>query len=136
MKEFLELLHALQVGLKNLQLYSDTHPRCVEAIDAVDRAFRAALQDRDKLTVMVTRGKMFLDAKAVPANIHSNALASQLQARSLNGIIFGSGLENSEIRVLLRVLSMKPQQLEARGGAAALLAESNVRHIRFPARSL
>ncbi|MEO8215929.1 MAG: HEAT repeat domain-containing protein [Acidobacteriota bacterium] len=132
-KEIFELLHALQVALKNIQLYSEAHPRSSEGVEAIDRAFRLAIGDRDRLALMVTRGKMFLDGKPIPATVHATALSSQLQARGLNGVVFTAGVEKPELVSLLRVLALKPQALEARGGADSLLAESGVTHIRFPA---
>jgi|GEM_PF-1253886 len=132
MKEFFDFAHALQVSLKNLQLYSEEHPRSMEALKGMEEACARMLAHRERLYVAGSRGKLFLEGTPVDPTLQASALMRQLEERNLSGFVINRGVQPEELRAFLKILILKPHAVEERGGGAQMLASEEVKHIRFP----
>lgn len=130
MKPFLDFLQALQIAIKNAQLYGAEHPRVLEAMETLNAAAPAIFLG-DRLLTVVSRGKLFVDGKPlVTAAVFAAAYVRLLTERKINGFTFVRELAANDLHQLVRILSLKSQKLDELGGAAQVLSQAGVTNIR------
>lgn len=132
MKElFLDFAYALEVGLKNAQLYGANHPRSLEALKLLTQSAERFTADHERVQVVAARGRIFLEGEPIDSSPQSTALMRQLEERKLGGFTITRGARGDELQQFIRILHIKPAQIEARGGASQLLADADVTNIRL-----
>lgn len=131
MASLADLAAALQKALKSQQMYGDGHPRAVDDLELLHRAFTAWLEDSGTLQIAAAETRLLVDG--VPfegGTVHTAALHRMLRERALPGFVFIKGLRAEELRALLQLLRLKGERLEEAGGAAAFLEAQGVAHVR------
>ncbi|MFN8012345.1 MAG: HEAT repeat domain-containing protein [Holophagaceae bacterium] len=131
MASLADLAAVLQKALKSQQMYGDSHPRAVDDLEHLHRAFTAWLEDSGTLQIAAAETRLLVDG--VPfegGTVHTAALHRMLRERALPGFVFMKGLRAEELRALLQLLRLKGERLEEAGGAAAFLEAQGVAHVR------
>ncbi|MHB9001933.1 MAG: HEAT repeat domain-containing protein, partial [Thermoanaerobaculia bacterium] len=132
MKElFFDFAHALEVGLKNAQLYGANHPRSLDALKLLTQSVERLTAENERVQVVAARGRIFLEGQPIDSSPQSAALLRQLDERKIGGFTITRGARGDELQQFIRILHMKPDQIEARGGASQLLADADVTNIRL-----
>lgn len=127
---FLELVQTLQMAVKALLMYTDTHPRSQDALQALGQGIEAWLKDKPALHIAASGGKLFLDgAPAEGQSLHTAALAKQLSERQIAGFVIQRGVEPGELLGMLKILILKPAKLEEMGGVAKVMVDQKLRRI-------
>lgn len=127
---FLELVQALQMAVKALLMYTDTHPRSQDALQALGQGIESWLKDKPSLHIAASGGKLFLDgAPAEGQSLHTAALARQLSERQIAGFVIQRGVEPAELMGMLKILILKPAKLEELGGVAKVMVDQKLRRI-------
>lgn len=130
-KSFLDFAYALEVGLKNAQLYGANHPRSLDALKLLAESADRLTADHERVQVVTARGRIFLDGEPIETTAQATALMRQLEERKLGGFVLTRGTGADELQQFIRILYMKPEQIEARGGASQLLLDADVTNIRL-----
>jgi HEAT repeat protein len=131
MKEVIEFTAALQRAVKSLQFYSADHPRAVDAINDLERVTAPLFEARPRVTISEAQGALVLDGQPlVGAPAQTKALAAEFQKRNFGGLVLVQGVTRREITVLVRLLSMKPEQIKSAGGAEEILRREEVLHLK------
>lgn len=136
MIEISEFTSALHLAAKALQFYTAEHPRGTEALTNLDRAASALLATTPRVTIIAAKGTLIVDGMPVGGDsgavkAHVKAVAQDLEARHLGGLILTQGLTYRELTELVRLFVMKPQQIREAGGADEILRRADVIHIRI-----
>jgi hypothetical protein len=132
MSDFLEFAQTLQMALKSRLMYTAAHPRSEAALDALTANVEGWLREKPTFHVAASGGKVFVDSQPFEGqSIHLTAVARTLADRQISGVIFSQGVTRDEISELLELFSLKPPKIEERGGAARILEERNLQHIRL-----
>ncbi|HEX8169059.1 MAG TPA: HEAT repeat domain-containing protein [Thermoanaerobaculia bacterium] len=132
MKEATEFAGALHVALKALQFYSAEHPRSAEALQQVEQSCTALLALRTRATFTSSGGTLLFDGEPLPSpSAHVRGLLGELDRRQLGGFIVLAGVTGRELLELVRLLTMRPEQIRNAGGAEELLRGAEVTHIRM-----
>ena len=63
--QFSEWIKQMDVAGKNIQMYSETHPRTQQSIDAAFLLLTKELQSRDTITMVITEGDMQVDGNSI-----------------------------------------------------------------------
>jgi len=135
MKEITGFIAALHLAAKALQFYTAEHPRGVEALSTLDQSINAVLAKRPRLSLSVANGTLLLDSQPLVAEAtHEKAslrsVAKELEARNLGGLIITKGVTYRELTELVRLVLMKPQQIQDAGGPVEIFRRADVIHVR------
>lgn len=131
MNDFLRLAQTLVMALKALQMYTAAHPRAKDAVAAAHGALEQWLAESSHLQFVVTSGKAFADGAVQDGrNSHVAALVRLVSERNVSGFVFERGVTEGECLAFLQALSLKPQNLEERGGIEFILQAADVKHIK------
>jgi len=127
---FLDLVQTLQMALKALLMYTDTHPRSQAGLQALQEGIEAWLASKPTLHIAASGGKLFLDgAPAEGQNLHTAALVRQLSERQISGFVIQRGVTQEELLGMLKILILKPAKLEELGGVAKVMVEQRLQRI-------
>lgn len=126
-----DLAQRILATLRSLQMYTANHPRAREAsqllLDKLNEHFKRA----PVIKILANAGHLFLDGQMGDSNIHTTNFYAILNDRLISGIQLERGLELAELINLLELLILRPQQLDAMGGAEAALRAKNARHAQL-----
>ena len=131
MEEAGQLVGALQLSVKALQFYSADHPRAVEALGHLEQTYGALLSKFARVTLTASKGNLLFDGQPMhgaPGPL--KALASEFEKRDIGGLVLLPAASRRELLEVVRMLSTRPEQLRASGGAEAMLAAAEVAHVR------
>jgi hypothetical protein len=132
MHEAAEVATALQLSAKALQFYTPDHPRVVEAIAHLEQTVAALLAQRSRVTFTTAKGNLLVDAQPfVNPPAHVKAFATELERRQLGGVILAAGVTRRELLELVRLLTMRAEQIKNGGGADEILERAEVTHVRI-----
>ncbi len=127
---FIDLVQALQMTLKALQMYTDAHPRAQESLGILAQGLSDWLEEKPSLHIATSGGKLFLDgAPTEGQSLHTIALARQLSERQIAGFVLQRGVTQAELLGMLKILILKPTKLEELGGVAKVMADQSLQHI-------
>jgi len=132
MQEAAEVATALQLSAKALQFYTADHPRVVEAIAHLEQSVAALLAQRPRVSFTASKGSMLVDGQPFDHPTGQvKAFATELERRQLSGVILAAGITRRELLELVRLLTMRPQQIKTGGGADEILKRAEVTHVRI-----
>ena len=130
--KFLELVHALQTTIKALQMYTDAHPRTQDGLNNLYQNVESWLIEKPTIHVATSGGKLVLDGALIESqNFHTSGLAKQLSDRQIGGFVFERGVTKQDLLGMLKILILKPSQLESLGGAAKVVTERQIDHVTW-----
>ncbi|HNX31557.1 MAG TPA: HEAT repeat domain-containing protein [Holophaga sp.] len=116
-----ELLHR---ALKAQMHYAQDHPRAVQSVEAVHQLLQELLRKRSPIILTSSGAQLWYQGRAVEgAPNATQALAKEMDIRSIGGIAFYDGLDQDELQLLFFALQLRPQRLREMGGARSLLPE-------------
>jgi HEAT repeat protein len=132
MQQAAEVATALQLSTKALQFYTPDHPRVVEAVTHLEEAVLALLAERPRVALTASNGNLLIDGQPfVSPQGHVKTFAAELERRQIGGIILSSGISRRELLELVRLLTMRAEQIKSGGGAEAILSRAEVTHVRI-----
>jgi hypothetical protein len=132
MSDFLGLVQALQMALKAVLMYTESHPRSQSALLALEGAVSRWLQEKPTIHIAASGGKVFLDGALFEGrHVHLANLAKQLNDRQISGFIIKRGVTAEELACILDLLILKPSRIEEAGGPAAVFGRKQTPHIQL-----
>lgn len=132
MHEAAEVATALQLSTKALQFYTPDHPRVVEAIAHLEQTCMALLAQQPRVSLTAAKGSLLVDGQPfVSPPGHVKAFATELDRRQISGVILVAGITRRELLELVRLLTMRPEQIKTAGGADEILKRAEVMHVRI-----
>jgi hypothetical protein len=132
MQEAAEVATALQLSTKALQFYTPDHPRVVEAIAHLEQTCLALLELRPRVSLTASKGSLLVDGQPFvnpPGQV--KAFAAELERRQISGVILSAGITRRELLELVRLLTMRAEQIKTGGGADEILGRAEVTHVRI-----
>ena len=132
MQQAADFATALQLSAKALQFYTPDHPRVVEAVAQLEQACLALLEQQPRVSLTAAKGNLLVDGQPfVTPQGHVKALAAELEKRQIGGMILVAGATRRELMEVVRLLTMRPEQIRTGGGAEEILARAEVVHVRI-----
>jgi HEAT repeat protein len=132
MHQAAEVAIALQLSTKALQFYTPDHPRVVEAVAHLEQTVLALLAQQPRVALTASKGNLLIDGQPfVSPQGHVKTFAAELERRQISGIILSSGISRRELLELVRLLTMRAEQVKNGGGAEAILNRAEVTHVRI-----
>lgn len=132
MSDFLEFAQTLQMAIKGLAMYTAAHPRSQAALEALTANIEGWLAEKPTFHIAASNGRMFVDGQPFDGqSLHLASTARLLAERQISGVIFSRGVTPEEVGELLDLFTLKPPRIEERGGAAKVLADKRLEHIRL-----
>src|SRR5215212_4243676 len=132
MQQAAEVATALQLSTKALQFYTPDHPRVVEAVTHLEQTVLALLAQQPRVALTASKGNLLVDGQPfVSAPGHVKTFVAELERRQISGIILSSGISRRELLELVRLLTMRAEQIKSGGGAEAILSRAEVTHVRI-----
>jgi hypothetical protein len=128
----LDFVKFLEIGSKNLQMYSESHPSTKRAMqDAFDSVSRV-LETRESLTISISEGNLLIDGEVTDrSNPILERLRKELSERNIFGMVISRGVTMQELVALFRHLLLKPQRVRDLGGFEKILADEGVQFIQI-----
>ncbi len=125
-----ELLHR---ALKAQSHYAQDHPQAVQTVEAVQACLDGLLREESPLILTCSRNKLWCQGRCLEgAPNATQALAKELESRSMGGLVFHAGLDTDELQLLFFALQLRPQRLQEMGGPDSLFPEgSSLRALRL-----
>lgn len=113
----LGFLKAISFSLNQFRLYSESHPIVVESINRLQRELVSVFQTREKIVLGHLRDTLVVDGKLVtkkdPALLDLSKTFSRL---NIEAITFEKGMSSEEFSAFIKLLGMRPKDLESHGG--------------------
>lgn len=136
MASILIFTQTLLRAIKAFQLYAPGHPRHREFMTSLEETTRQFMEGRNEIQIGALHDRLFLDKQMEDIDqLPLRTLARLLEERAIRILVLYPGITGQELGTFLTMLSMKPGQLMAGGGAKKHLEEHQVEHIRIvPAR--
>src|SRR5512143_490435 len=134
MRLLTEAVIELNISRKNVGIYPPGHIQIAKSIDRVFQFLERLFEIRSEMTLGVAKdtllvGQDYLDQK----NPVYRDFALSMNQRGIAAVTFVRGLEREELTRFHRILTTKPDDIEAAGGIEKVMAGSSIGHIRIMA---
>ena len=125
---FLQSFEAIR---RALQMYPSNHPKVAEQLERFSANLAALHRDLEQATFKVIDGDFYINGLPLRrlSIAHARALATW-QALGRGLVRFAPEASRDEVLRFFEVLARSPEDIQAAGGLAAILAETAVDHIR------
>lgn len=129
LKSLLGLAELLHKALKAQTHYAQDHPQAHHSLEEAYSSLRAMLQEQSPFVLKIAEGKIYFQGNALEGSPQVvQALARELESRSIGGLVFHLGMDADELQLLFFALQLKPQRLAEMGGPRSLLPDDG--HLR------
>ncbi len=129
-KELIDLLKAFSSTLRKIPLYPPAHPMVKDSIGDLFTCINNFSQMFGYLNLDVFEDNIMICEK--PVESVQNAakdLTADFKKLRIEGVKFTAGITVSELGDFLRILSLKPDVIQEKGGVKQVLTEGNIIHI-------
>jgi len=124
---YTHILIELNKAVKMHNFYPAGHPQLDTALEKCYLLFKKALDEKEEIRWRADRKGFYLDKVPLGAgNRDLSALASRVFFRRITELAFNRRLTQNNLRVLLSVIKLEPEEVQAKGGAEAIFAENDV----------
>ncbi|MDQ7819048.1 MAG: HD domain-containing protein [Armatimonadota bacterium] len=124
------LLRYLATACKHRAMYPPEHPVVRRALDDLVQLLDLLLRDRDVITFQIYEDTFFLDNQMLPEeSLRYAALLTACLERGVGVCAIRRGISAQEAHAFVNLLTTPTAVVRARGGPAAVLAESGVQHV-------
>ena len=125
-----ETLKHFVAAKKALHIYPANHEISMQALSEFMASFHEYLRWKEELPLRIIGDEFFFEERLLAReSILYYPLIKELQAKEVGGITLIAGLRPEEMREFLTILNMSEEELKARGGIFALLAEKDIAHV-------
>src|SRR5512143_3609363 len=129
-----EAVIELNISRKNVGIYPPGHIQITKSIERAFEILQRLFEIRSEMTLGVAKdtllvGQDYLDQK----NPVYSDFALSMNRRGIAAVTFIRGLEREELTRFHRILTTKPDDIEAAGGIEKVMAGSSIGHIRIMA---
>ena len=126
-----QVVFALNIARRQVATYPAEHPAVLPTLQRFLGQLRDLLEFHEELTIGVARDTLLVGPGMLERkNPVYRDLAARLFAANIAAVTFHRNLSSEELLVFLAALSRPPEDLEAAGGIARLLAVQDVHHVR------
>lgn len=130
--EVLNFLLAIARAIKAQNTYPTGHPTAELSVQLLKSALHTLLKRESPLRIVVSSERLLIARVSVESRYDFVERFRRICfERSICGLSFGSGTEDSELLSLLEVFCARPQELSFMGGARAVLVEKGVTNIEL-----
>ncbi|MCM8813933.1 MAG: cell wall metabolism sensor histidine kinase WalK [Candidatus Omnitrophica bacterium] len=131
-KDVLKLMKDFSATLRKIPLYPSTHPMVKESVTALYAGLTDFFQHFGDLSLDVMEDHFMLCGHRLedPAGM-SKDLLTDLKRLHVEGVFFKSSLKEDELEKFLRILTLKQDIVEAKGGIKKMLLEEQIDSIHM-----
>lgn len=127
-----DLVTQLNILKKNLAIYPDGHHLISQSTAACLAALEKSFQVSPVVTIGASKENLFLGGRRIETkNPVFRDFAATLNRLGITALFFSQGIEAEELQRLQRLLSMRPEDVRARGDIASFLAEAGFEHVKL-----
>lgn len=131
---YVPLVKTLSFALKQLRLYSESHPLVKQTLAQLARDLDRYFADHAKLNLGAMQNKLLVDGVIVSdKELASADLAKDMQRLGVEGLVIDKGLTIFELTSFMNLFAMRPKSLEEKGGFKLAFENAGFAHIRLSA---
>ncbi len=131
--EAIQAMVLLNAAVRNIRIYPPTSGIIDRSIDRLHEALRAILEGGEPLIFAESEKNLLVCGQPLSEKEQKKPQAvtflGLLLDFGIKSLTFEQGLERAELQALLSILSRKPEEVEAGGGARKALEEAGVTHV-------
>ena len=129
-KEVLEILKSFSSSLRKIPLYPSTHPMVKDAILKLFLSIDNFCKVYGKFSVDVLEHNMMICEKDFDSGSSIvKEISADFKKISIQGVTFSEGVTDYDLENFLSVLTLKPEDLKAKGGIKAAMDEKGIKCI-------
>jgi len=125
-----DTVSGLARAMKNVSFYEVGHPVVSDVLKQVEGGLGELLRDKREFVVKFTQGYVVLqETPMLSPQASIGNLVGACHRRGVETIVLQRGVAVNDLTGLVEVLAADPEEVKARGGIAAVLAERGTRRI-------
>lgn len=131
-EEAAELVRRLCVTHSNVIMYSPQHPLALDSVRTLNEWLGHMAATRQGALVINVAGDSILveDLPIETRNPIVKQFATRLIGLHVNNLHFSAGMTDKELLEFFKVMTTRPEDIEARGGIHEALSQAGVTHVR------
>ncbi|MSR77991.1 MAG: PAS domain S-box protein [Candidatus Omnitrophica bacterium] len=130
--KFTPLIRTIALTLNQFRLYSISHPIVKDSLKKLEQELVQLFQNQDRMVLGTMRDLLVVDgnilSKKDPA---AQDLAKSLHRVGVEALTMDKGLTALEFSIFLRLVGMRPKDIEAKGGFKTAFEASGFEHLRL-----
>jgi|GEM_PF-3997522 len=125
-----DLAKNLELGIKALQMYPETHPSAKRVIHDAYQSIQKLLENRESLTMIITEGNLLIEGEVMEkGNLMVDRLSRDLFDRNIHSLALTRGIGMDDLVFLMKQLNLKPQKLRELGGFEKIILDQGIHAI-------
>ncbi len=133
LEKAIDSMVAMIAAITNIRLYPPASAIIGNSIEKAYSAMREILSQEASVSFAESEKSLLISGHMLNEKDQKKpqviSLLELLINLSIKNITFNRGLQETEIRVMLELMSQKPEDLESAGGLQAIMADKNIDHI-------
>jgi len=126
-----EFIKFIDIATKNVQIYSESHPRTVQAIDQAYQSLNDTLQNKEGVTISIVEGDLLVEQERIEkGNTIVDRFCRDLIVRNIQSLTFVKGITREELLAILRLLNLKPQRIKDQGGFEKVIETEGIKNVQ------
>ncbi len=130
-KQYGNWLKFLGLVLKQLRLYSENHPSVKQAMEALKIEFATLLSQNPSITLGIAGDKFIIEGAVMDSKTMGSDFLNECRRVGVESLCFSQGLLPVEIQIFLKIMAMRPKELEAKGGFKKIFEAAELPHIKL-----
>ncbi|GEM_PF-454684 len=130
-KQYGNWLKFLGLVLKQLRLYSENHPSVKQAMEALKIEFATLLSQKSSITLGIAGDKFIIEGAVMDSKTMGSDFLNECRRVGVESFCFSQGLVPVEIQIFLKIMAMRPKELEAKGGFKKIFEAAELPHIKI-----
>ena len=131
-KRYSNWLKFLGLSLKQLRLYSENHPTVKQTLDILRGETDLLLSQRKQLTLGLAGDKFIIDGTVIDAkDTQGSDFLDECRRVGIESFCFLQGLDPLELNIFLKIMALRPKELQAKGGFKKIFEEAALGHIKL-----
>lgn len=127
-----DLVTQLNILKKNLAIYPEGHHLISQSTDACLAALEKSFHVNPVITIGASKENLFLGGRRIETkNPVFRDFAATLNRLGITALFFSQGIDAQELQRLQRLLSLRPEDVRARGDITPFVEEAGFEHVRL-----
>ncbi|MBI4550573.1 MAG: PAS domain S-box protein [Candidatus Omnitrophica bacterium] len=132
LRRYVLLVKSLGLALKQIKLYSEKHPSSQQSLAVLSKEFDEAFADKPFFVIGIVGDKfLFNGAPLEFKELKGSDFPDECRRLAVENLRFERGLDVSELEAFLKLMAIRPKELQARGGFKKAVEEAGFAHVRI-----
>lgn len=129
--KLVETVKDIDVATKSMLMYSETHPRTLQAVEQAFTILTQQLESLGAINISIAEGNLLIEGHAMEkGNPLIERFTRDIFARNIHSLSFIKGVTRQELVSFLRSLNLKPQRIKDLGGFDKVLESEGIKNVQ------